>query len=78
MGVGENGHNGQSAMLNVPKQEEKKWEHESATTQLQAMEEKIAPDKTGNKRAAKSNVPVSMLRFSFLIRVLIKKPMDVD
>ena len=71
MEVGENGRNGQSAMLNVPKQEENKREHEIATTQLQAMEVRIAPDKTKKKRAAKSNVLVSMLRFSFLIRALI-------
>ena len=70
MGVGENGLNGQSAMLNVPKLEEKKWEHESATTQLQAMEEKIAPDKTGNKRVAKSNA-VRIFHISFIIRVQI-------
>ena len=68
---GENGLNGQSAMLNVPKQEENKREHEIATTQLQAMEERIAPDKTRKKRAVKSNVLVSILRFSFHIRVLI-------
>ena len=59
MEVGENGLNGQSAMLNVPKQEENKREHEMATTQLQAMEERIAPDKTRKKRATKSNVPAT-------------------
>ena len=71
MEVGENGLNGQSAMLNVPKQEENKREQELATTQLQAMEVRIASDKTRKKRAAKSNALVSMLRFSFLIRILI-------
>ena len=71
MEVGENGLNGQSAMLNVPKQEENKREHEIATTQLQAMEERTAPGKTRKKRAVKSNVLVSILRFSFHIRVFI-------
>ena len=61
---GENGLNGQSVMLNVPKQEENKREHEIATTQLKAMEEKIVPDKTRKKRTAKLNVLVSILHFS--------------
>ena len=60
MEVGENGLNGQSAMLNVPKQEENKREQELATTQLQAMEVRIASDKTRKKRAVKSNALVSI------------------
>ena len=54
--VGENGLNGQSAMVNVPKQAENKWEHENATTQFQKMEERIALEIRRKKKAAKSNV----------------------
>ena len=60
MEVGENGLNGQNAMLNVQKQEENKREQELATTQLQAMEVRIASDKTRKKRAVKSNALVSI------------------
>ena len=56
MAVGENGVNGPSAMLNVQKQTENKSEHETATTQFQKMEERIALEKTRQRKAAKSNV----------------------
>ena len=61
--VGENGVNGQSAMLNVPQQTENKLKHENATAQFKKMEERIVLEKTRKKKAAKSTV-VSHIYFS--------------
>ena len=68
MGVGENGVNGQNAMLNAPKQVENKWEQENATNQLQEMAERIASEKTRVNEAAKSNALVSHIYFSFYVK----------